>query len=428
LRRKQAKLGPVPSLRQDQGVTPGVPTRNLDSDLERELEEAMGGLSEQQIYAEPERRTQAPAPGTATARKRGKVIAVRGGDIFVQIPGSRSEGLVSAMQFPEGKPEVGAEVEIEIEGYDPANGLLILTRKGAALDADWGNLAPGMIVEARVIETNKGGLTVSVNNIRGFMPISQIDLYRVEKADDYVNQKLRCMVTQADPTSRNLVVSRKALLEQEREEQKQKLWQELAEGQVREGVVRSVQPYGAFVDLGGVDGLLHVSQMSWQRVNNPADIVQPGQRVRVVVLKLDHEARKVGLGLKQMTASPWDDVEQKYHTGAVVNGKVVKLADFGAFVELEPGIEGLIPISEMATRRVYRVADVVKLEQEVRVQVLNVDREKRRISLSLKALEKRPEAETTPTEVPEEPEVPRPPRPVRTDLRGGVGSKRFEIQ
>src|SRR5262249_40688606 len=149
------------------------------------------------------------------------------------------------------------------EGYDPANGLLLLTRKGAAVEADWSSVAPGMTVEARVTATNKGGLAVDIGGIRGFMPISQIDLYRVENAEQYVNQRLLCLVTEVDPDARNLVVSRRALLEKEREENRERLWNELAEGQVREGVVRSVREFGAFVDLGGVDGLLHISEMAW---------------------------------------------------------------------------------------------------------------------------------------------------------------------
>src|SRR5205085_185456 len=160
----------------------------------------------------------------------------------------------------------------------------------------------------RVTAVNKGGLSVEINGIRGFMPISQIDMYRVENTEQYVNQRLLCLVTEVNPEERNLVVSRRDLLEKQREEQKEKLWQELAEGQVREGIVRSVREFGAFVDLGGADGLLHVSEMSWSRVKNPGDVVQPGQSVRVVVLKVDREHRKISLGLRQLTASPWDAI------------------------------------------------------------------------------------------------------------------------
>src|SRR5438445_7728558 len=212
------------------------------------------------------------------------------------------------VQFPEGPPTVGTEVEVHIERYDEANGLLLLSRKGAAVDADWSSVAEGMIVEARVTATNKGGLSVDVNGIRGFMPISQIDLYRVEDTEQYVNQRLRCLVTEVNPAERNLVVSRRDLLEKEREEARAKLWQELAEGQIREGTVRSVRDFGAFVDLGGVDGLLHISEMSWSRIQDATQVVQPGQAVKVVVLKLDREKHKVSLGLRQLTPSPWDSV------------------------------------------------------------------------------------------------------------------------
>src|SRR5438445_4865520 len=313
------------------------------------------------------------------------------------------------VQFPEGPPTVGTEVEVHIERYDEANGLLLLSRKGAAVDADWSSVAEGMIVEARVTATNKGGLSVDVNGIRGFMPISQIDLYRVEDTEQYVNQRLRCLVTEVNPAERNLVVSRRALLEQEREEAREKLWQELAEGQIRSGIVRSVRDFGAFVDLGGVDGLLHISEMSWSRVEKADAVVQPGQSIKVVVLKIDRERRKVSLGMKQLVASPWDNVAETYPPNHIVAGKVTRLAQFGAFVELEPGVEGLIHISELSPSRVRRVADVVQAGQEVQVMVVGVDPAQRRISLSLKAA--LPDEPEEPAEDEPEGAKPKPPRP-----------------
>jgi small subunit ribosomal protein S1 len=210
------------------------------------------------------------------------------------------------------------------------------------------------------------------------------------------------------------------LLEKEREEMREKLWGQLAEGQTHQGVVRSIKEFGAFVDLGGVDGLLHVSEMSWQRVKDPSTLVQIGQSVQVVILKIDQERRKLSLGMKQLTTSPWDDAAAKYPPSAIVDGKVTRLMDFGAFVELEPAIEGLIHISELAPQRVHRVRDIVQVGQEVKVMVLNVDPGQRRISLSLKAaLPKEPEA---PVEEEEEEVAPsRPARPRATPLRGGIG-------
>ncbi len=329
--------------------------------------------------------------------------------------------MLPASQFPEDPPPVGTEVEFPIEGYDAENGLLLLALQGAAQTADWSSVAVGMIVEARVTDTNKGGLAVDVNGIRGFMPISQIDLYRVEDTQQFVNQRLRSIVVEVKASERNLVVSRRAMLEKEREENREKLWQELAEGQIREGIVRSVRDFGAFVDLGGVDGLLHVSEMSWTRVKDPSSVVKSGQSVKVIVLKIDRERRKVSLGLKQLTASPWDDIGSKYPVSSMIKGKVSRLMDFGAFVELEPGVEGLIHISELAPQRVRRVADVVQPEQEVQVMVLNVDATQRRISLSLKAaLAEQSQDDSGEDQTEDETDVKRP-RPRTTPLRGGIG-------
>jgi small subunit ribosomal protein S1 len=400
-----------------QGKAPRL--RDLDAQIEREFQEMMNGVSDQELYGQPVRSSR-PAPGSETPRKRAKVVAVRGQDVFLDVPGGRAPGVLPLAQFEEGVPAPGTEVEVEIEGYDGANGLLLLSRKGAAVQADWSSVAAGMIVEARVTSTNKGGLSVDVNGIRGFMPISQIDLYRVEDPEQFVNQRLRCLVAEVRVEERNLVVSRRALQEKEREEAREKLWQELAEGQTREGIVRSVKDFGAFVDLGGVDGLLHVSEMSWARVDKAEQVVQPGQKIKVLILKLDPERRKVSLGLKQLQASPWDGIELNYPQGTTAKGKVTRLMDFGAFVELEPGIEGLVHISELAPQRVRRVSDVVQAGQEVQVMVLAVDRNQRRISLSLKAALPKPEEEAA--EEPEE-EVPaKPPRPRTTPLRGGLGN------
>jgi small subunit ribosomal protein S1 len=396
--------------------------KDLDAEIEGELEAALAGLSDQDLKGgEGPGGVPAAPPGGEAGPKKGRVISVHGPDVFVEVPGGRSQGLLSMTQFPDGPPAPGTEVDVNIEGYDRANGLLILTRRGAAVSADWSSVAAGQTVEARVTGVNKGGLEVDVNGIRGFMPISQIDLYRVEQPEQYVNQRLLCLVSEVNPAERNLVVSRRDLLEKEREEKREKLWAELAEGQVREGIVRSVRDFGAFVDIGGADGLLHVSEMSWTRVEDPTSVVQPGQPIKVVVLRVDHEKRKIGLGLRQLLASPWDYIEEKYPGGQIVPGKVTRLADFGAFVELEPGLEGLIHVSELAPGRVRRVADVVQVGQDVRVMILRIDREQRRVSLSLKGALTEEEAEATEEATSEEEAPPPPPRPRSTPLRGGLG-------
>jgi small subunit ribosomal protein S1 len=416
-------LEPVPSL-EEQMRTSRPSLRELDAEIAGELEAVLGGFSEKDILAEEKKpaKQEPQQPGTDTRRKKGKVMSVHGPDVFVDVPGGRGQGVMSLMQFPDGPPKPGDAVEFEIDGYDGANGLLLLSRRGAAVHADWDSVAEGMVVEARVTETNKGGLAVDVNGIRGFMPISQIDLYRVEKPEEYVNQKLRCVVSEVNKEERNLVVSRRTLLEKEREEAREKLWAELAEGQVREGIVRNVREFGAFVDLGGVDGLIPISEMSWQRVNDPNTLVQTGLKVKVVVVRLDREARKVGLSLKQLLPSPWDNMQDHFHVGQVVAGKVTKLMEFGAFVEIAPGLEGLIHISELAPFRVRRISDFVKPEQEVQVKILNIDNQARKISLSLKAAQ--PKEEDAAEAVEEEPEVPvEPPKPRTTPLRGGIGQQ-----
>ena len=417
----------VPRLDSDmdykQKTAPNV--RDLDAEIADELEAALKDMDATSIYsADDSKRARAQAAAQSDhGRKKGKIISVHGPDVFVEIPGGRGQGLLALEHFPDAPPKVGDEVEISIEGYDPANGLLILSRRGGAVHADWSSVAEGMVVEARVLETNKGGLSVDVNGIRGFMPISQIDRFRVEETAQFVNQKLLCVVTDVDKEARNLVVSRRALLEKEREEQREKLWAELEEGQVRAGIVGNVRDFGAFVDLGGVDGLLHVSEISWKRIADATQVLTVGQMIKVVVLKIDRETRKLSLGLKQLEASPWDNIQVKYISGHVVPGKVTRLMDFGAFVELEPGVEGLVHISELARNKVWRVKDVVKEGQDVEVKVLSVDPESRRISLSLReALAPAPVKTEEPEEEEAASEEPAKPRKRNYELKGGVGS------
>ena len=417
----------VPSLDADmlyhQKNAPNV--RDLDAEIAAELEAALGGMDDKSLYsADDSKRAREQAAAAQGGRKKGTVISVHAPDVFIEIPGGRGQGVLTMEHFPEGPPKVGSEVDISIEGYDAQNGLLILSRKGAAVHADWSSVAEGMTVEARVIETNKGGLSVEINGIRGFMPISQIDRARVENIEQFVNQKLLCIITDVDKEERNLIVSRRALLEKEREEQRAKLWEELQEGQIRTGVIGNVRDFGAFVDLGGVDGLLHVSEISWKRIPDATQVLQAGQMIKVVVLKIDREKHKVSLGLKQLEASPWDNIHDKYASGRLVKGTVTRTMDFGAFVELEPGVEGLVHISELARNKVWRVTDIVKPGQEVEVKILSVDPEARRISLSLR--------EALPVEVvkkdDEEEEETASEEPVKErkrnyELKGGVGSE-----
>jgi small subunit ribosomal protein S1 len=404
-------------------VSPNV--RDLDKEIAAELEAALQGVDDKNLFgAETSQQVRKEAAAELDhGRKKGKVISVHPPDVFIEIPGGRGQGVLTLEHFPDGVPTIGSEVEVSIEGYDPTDGLLILSRRGAAVHADWSTVAEGMTVEARVIETNKGGLTVDVNGIRGFMPVSQIDRFRVENVEQYVNQKLMCLVTEVDKEAHNLIVSRRAILEKEREEQREKLWAELAEGQVRTGIIGNVRDFGAFVDLGGVDGLLHVSEISWKRIPDATQVLQAGQMIKVVVLKIDRETRKLSLGLKQLEANPWDNIQDRFTSGHTVTGKVTRTMEFGAFVELEPGVEGLIHISELARNKVWRVTDVVKPGQDVEVKVLSVDAEARRISLSLRAalpeevIRTEEEEETAGTDEPAKPRV------RNYTLKGGIGTE-----
>lgn len=406
--------------------------RSKDDAVEAELDAIMGGFDADSLRTTGGPRTRAadrahvPKGGVGQEDRAGiqkaKVVALRGNTVFLDL-GAKSEGVVPAEQFGTELPSVGDFVEVVFDRYDKEEGLLIMSRQGAAVAATWANLRKGLIVEARVVKEVKGGVEVEVNGIRGFLPISQIDLNRVETGKEFVNQKLKVLVTEANERERNLVVSRRELLEKERAEQRDKTWADLAEGQTRTGVVRGIKPFGVFVDLGGVDGLIPVGEMSWSRVNDPGSVVTSGQSVEVKVLRIDRQAQKVTLGLKQLKASPWDHVSDEYRVGQAVTGKVTRLMDFGAFVELEPGIEGLIHISELGPKKVWRVKDIVQPEQEVTVRILKIEPDAKRISLTLRQAEAAPAKPAEDEDIDEE-NVDVRPVPIRTvPLKGGLGDR-----
>ncbi len=351
-------------------------------DLQRELEEALGSMNVGSLMEADEPVAAPTTPGV----KRGCVVSIQKNDIFVDM-GGKSQGILPAEQFEdEPLPREGDWIEVIIEGYDAAEGLLKLSRKGAVTAASWQNMEEGQIVEGRVTGHNKGGLELDIDGIRAFMPISQIELFR---ADDnlapYDGQRLKCEVIDVRRDERSIVVSRKAVLQREAEETKRQAFEALQPGDLVTGTVRTIMPYGAFVDIGGVDGLLHVGDMAYSRVNDPKDVVKEGQKIQVKILKIDRDTRKIGLGLKQVMPDPWSDVEQKYTPGMLVAGRITRLEGFGAFAELEPGVEGLIPIGEMTyERRIGHPREVVKEGDVVHLAVLSVDPVKRRISLSIK--------------------------------------------
>jgi predicted RNA-binding protein with RPS1 domain len=408
--------------------------RLIDEDLGDELEQAMSGMTlEGAASAFDSVPTTTPTPQPTTGRrdkvreekKSYRVVDVRGGDIFVDL-GGKSEGVISGLQFPEGFPKPGDFIDAIPERRQAADGVVRLRRPGEAESADWGSLTVGMIVDAQVKKVNKGGLEVTVNGIRAFMPAGQASADYMQDLGLLVGQTLRSEVTKVDVEGRDLVVSRKAVQMREREEKAQQTFATLQEGQVRDGVVKRLQDFGAFIDIGGVDGLLPISQMAWHRVKHPSDILQVGQGVKVQVATFDRETRRISLSLKQLLDSPWATASEKYKTGTVVSGVVTRVTDFGAFVELEPGIEGLVHISELSPNRVRRAADVAKPGEHVEVKVLNFDIDQKRIGLSIKqaipAPEEEPAAEAAPTAAAEEPEAAAPSKPKKQqDLKGGLG-------
>lgn len=313
------------------------------------------------------------------------VTRVVGDDVFVSF-GGPNEGIASAKQFKE-PPGIGETVEVEVARYNAEDGYYEVTVPGASIAvSDWEDIEEGAVVEARVTGSNTGGLECSVNNIRGFIPASQIAIHRVEDFSEYVDQKLTCVVTEANPSRRNLVLSHRSILERELEAQREDLLKSIKVGDIREGVVRRIQDFGAFVDIGGVDGLVHISQLSWDRVEHPSEVVQEGQTIQVKVEKIDSQTGKIGLSYRSLQDHPWTNAESEFPAGSIQKGTVSKLAAFGAFVRLAPGVEGLVHISEVAHHRVHRVDTMVQEGQEVEVKVLEVDAEKQRMSLSMKAL------------------------------------------
>jgi predicted RNA-binding protein with RPS1 domain len=395
----------------------------LSPELEEEFEQAVADVPLDSLMAEGESIAR-EGPLEPESHHTARVVAVQRDEVFVEL-GGKDQGTLPVGHFPE-PPQVGATFEVVVSRFNAEDGLYELTLPGMAIEVgDWSQVAEGMLVEARVTGHNTGGLECEVNRIRGFIPVSQISLYRVENLAELVDQKFNCLVTEANPGRKNLVLSRRAVLEREREEVRKALLESLAPGQIHEGVVRRLMDFGAFIDLGGVDGLLHVSQMGWGRIGHPREVFQEGQTIRVRIERVDQDTGKISLGYRDMLESPWTNADGKYLINTVVRGRVVKIMDFGAFVELEPGVEGLVHISELSYKRVGRVSDVVKEGEEVDVMVLSVDTQAQRISLSMKAALRPPEPEGPPetaagaTQPP--PPPPKPKRQPERPLKGGLG-------
>lgn len=373
--------------RQPRSAVP-VPNRRekLSAELEAEIQAALGDISLDEVATAAVATNSTAARLPNETRTRGQVADIHGDDVFVTL-GGKNQGVLSLRQFPaETQPKEGDVFDVMVTGYNTEDDLHILSLPGGTVvSGNWSDVTEGALVEARVTGANAGGLECSVGGLPAFIPISQISLYRVENTGEYINTKLVCIVTEANERRGNMVLSRRAVLEREKEESKKQLLAELQPGEVREGTVRKIQDFGAFIDLGGVDGLLHVSQLSWERVSHPSELLTEGQKIRVRIERIDPDTHKISLSLKNPEEHPWKDIGSKFPVGMTAKGTVSRLAQFGAFVKLAPGVEGLVHISELAHHKVYAVQNVVQEGQEVEVKVLTVDEESQRMSLSLKA-------------------------------------------
>lgn len=326
---------------------------------------------------------------------RGRIVQIERDAVLIDV-GYKSEGTIDLAEFPDhGRNlKVGEEVDVLLEEKEDRDGQVILSKEKANRIKIWDDISKkydnNEVIEGVVVARIKGGLTVDVG-LKAFLPGSQIDLRPVRNLDRLLGEKLQMRIIKLNKRRGNIVLSRRVMLEEERQHAKEKTLSSLAEGQVIEGVVKNITEYGAFVDLGGIDGLLHITDMSWGRVGHPSELLNIGDKVRVMVLKFDQQHERVSLGLKQMTPDPWMDVANKFPETSRVSGKVVSITDYGAFVELEEGIEGLVHISQMSwARRTRHPSKIVNIGDVIEAVVLSVDTERKRISLGMKQIEPNP--------------------------------------
>ncbi len=326
----------------------------------------------------------------------GTVVRVDKDEVLVDI-GYKSEGVIPVSELsirrsvnPADEVSLGDEVDALVLTKEDAEGRLILSKKRARFELAWKNIEgaaeSGDPVTGRVIEVVKGGLILDLG-VRGFLPASLVDIRRVQDLDEFLGQELRAKVIELNRSRNNVVLSRRAVLEEERKEQRQQILDKLQPGDVVEGQISNIVDFGAFVDLDGMDGLIHISELSWSHVNHPSEVLEIGQTVEVKVLDIDRERQRISLGLKQTQSDPWQQVIESYQEGDVVEGRVTKVVTFGAFVEILPGVEGLVHISELAQHHVENPREVVSQGQPVNVKIIEVDGERRRLSLSLKRVE-----------------------------------------
>lgn len=391
----------------------------LGDDLDSEIEAAIGGISMDAVLG---RMTEAEDELEFNSRIKAVITKIHGDNVFVSLKG-RFEGVLPMAQFKP-QPVEGQLVEVVIKKRNEDDGLYEVSIPGSsAAVADWEDLTEGEIVEARVTGSNTGGLEVMVNNIRGFIPASQIARFRIENFGDFVNQKMQCLVTEVNPQKGKLVLSRRAILDRENDEKRKELLASIVVGGQHHGTITKLMDFGAFVDIGGIEGLVHISKLSWDRVTHPKEVVSEGERVTVKVERVNTDTGKISFSIRDTLDHPWENIGSKYAVNAIVKGTVTRTADFGAFVKLEPGIEGLVHISEIAHHRVMRVGNHLKQGDQVEVKIMSIDPEKQKIGLSIKETQAVPVIESKQKDETDEPlrnvAVPASDKP----LRGGTDRK-----
>ena len=405
----------------------------LDEDLEADFEAALEGVAIDALL-DAGASAKAEAPVDPGSRLMATVLSIGPDTAFVDLGGRRQGAMKLAGLLDAGidLPAVGDSIEVSVGSRNDDDNLYDVALANRAVSVeDWSQIQAGMIVEARVTAANKGGLECEVAGLRGFMPASLVSTWRIENLEEMVGQTLDSLVTEIVPEARRLVLSRRAVIEKQAADAKAKMLETLEPGVEFDGIVRSVREFGAFVDIGnGVEGLIHVSELSWDRVANAADVLKAGEKVRVVVKKVDRETGKIGLSARDLIESPWKRAGDKYHVGATVKGVVSRIAQFGAFVKLEPGVEGLVHISELATRRIRSVSDVAREGQQVECRVITIAPDEQRLSLSIKALAPSPASKEQPAAEEPEADEPEAPPPVvkkrNTPLKGGTGGNQSQ--
>src|SRR5215510_8586039 len=333
-------------------------------------------------------------PFAAGSIVKGIIIEVRPKEALVDI-GYKSEGVIPGAEFEDLKAvKIGDEIDVLIEKLEDKEGMVVLSKEKAEFKQNWDKILTicneGGRIAGKVKSMVKGGLLVHIG-VEAFLPASQIDIMTPKNLQQYVGNNYDFKVVKINQERQNIVLSRRELIEQERNERRQKLLADMTPGDIRKGTVKNITDFGAFIDLNGLDGLLHITDMSWGRIGHPSEMLKVGQELDVVVLDINKEKERVSLGLKQKLANPWDNIETKYSVNQRVKGKVVNLVPYGAFVELEPGVEGLVHVTELSwTKRIAKPSDVLKPDQEVEAVVLGINREEQKISLGIRQLETNP--------------------------------------